>query len=185
MSDRDTSTPELLGGDRPRDQLLGGDQPRNQLLGRDRPRNQLRRAPGLIVSLLFVAATLSPALREPPRDSFPLSTYPMFSSVPKRAWLDVIVGFDEAGNEHKIPPQLVANFEVMQAAQTIRLAVRQRRAPQLCAEVAARVAADPDFDHVTSLEVQRRKFDPLTYFTTPPDERRLDLRRRARCEVPS
>jgi hypothetical protein len=144
-----------------------------------------RRAPALIFSTLVVAATLSPALREPPRDSFPLSSYPMFSSVPKRRWLDVIVGFDAAGNEVKIPPQLVANIEVMQAAETIRLAVRQRRAPQLCSEVAARVAGDPNFAHVVRLEVQRRKFDPLTYFTSPPSERLLDLRRRARCEVPS
>lgn len=152
-----------------------------------RPENRadFRRAPALIFSVLVIAATLSPALREPPRDSFPLSTYPMFSSVPKRAWLDVVVGFDAAGNEHRIPPQLVANVEVMQAAETIRLAVRQRRAPQLCAEVAARVAIDPDLDDVVRLEVQRRKFDPLTYFTSPPSERLLDLRRRARCEVPS
>lgn len=146
---------------------------------------KFRRAPALIFSVLVVAATLSPALREPPVDSFPLSTYPMFSSVPKTAWLDVIVGFDAAGSEHRIPPQLVANIEVMQAAETIRRAVRQRRAPQLCAEVAARVAVDPDFAHVVRLEVQRRKLDPLTYFTSPPNERLLDLRRRARCEVPS
>jgi hypothetical protein len=159
-------------------------------LGASRPAEfrratNFRRTPPLIFSVLVMAATLSPALREPSRDSFPLSTYPMFSSVPKAAWLDVIVGFDAAGNEHRIPPQLVANIEVMQAAQTIRLAVRQRRAPQLCVEVAARVAADPNFEHVVRLEVQRRKFDPLTYFTSPPSERLLDLRRRARCEVAS
>jgi hypothetical protein len=143
------------------------------------------RARPLIFSVLVIAVTLSPALREPPRDSFPLSTYPMFSSVPKRAWLDVIVGFDAAGNLQRIPPPLVANPEVMQAAETIRLAVRHQQAPQLCAEVAARVATDPNFDHVVRLEVQRRKFDPLTYFTTSPSERLLDLRRRASCEVPS
>ncbi len=137
------------------------------------------------MSLAVVAATLWPALREPPVDSFPLSTYPMFSTVPESAWLDVIVGFDAAGHEHKSPPQLVANYEVMQAAQTIRLAVRKRRAPQLCDEVAARVAEDPEFEAVVRLEVQRRKFDPLTYFTSPPSERLLGLRRRAKCEVAS
>jgi hypothetical protein len=137
-----------------------------------------------IFSIVVIAATLSPLLRKPPYDSFPLSTYPMFASVRKTAWLDVIVGFDAAGTEHRIPPRLVANAEVMQAAETIHLAVRQRRAPQLCQQVAARVAADPDFAHVVRLEVQRRKFDPLGYFTSPPEERLLDLRRRARCEVP-
>jgi hypothetical protein len=150
-----------------------------------RPAAPFRRVPALMFSVLVVAAMLSPALRDPPVDSFPLSTYPMFSSVPKSAWLDVIVGFDTAGSEHRIPPRLVANAEVMQAAETIRRAVRQRRAPQLCAEVAARVSLDPDFDHVVRLEVQRRKFDPLAYFSRPPSERLLDLRRRARCEVPS
>jgi hypothetical protein len=144
---------------------------------------RFRRAPALLFSAAVVAATLWPALRDPPVDSFPLSTYPMFSTVPESAWLDVIVGFDAAGMEHRIPPQLVANYEVMQAAQTIRLAVRRQRAPQLCDEVAARVADDPDFAHVVQLEVQRRKFDPLTYFTSPPSERLLDLRRKARCRV--
>lgn len=108
----------------------------------------------------------------------------MFSNVPESAWLDVIVGFDAGGGEHRIPPQLVANYEVMQAAQTIRLAVRKRKAGQLCHEVAARVAADPDFAHVVRLEVQRRKFDPLGYFTSPPSERLLGQRRKAGCEVP-
>jgi hypothetical protein len=138
----------------------------------------------LIFSVVVIAATLSPVLRRPTQDSFPLSTYPMFAGVRKTAWLDVIVGFDAAGNEQKIPPRLVANAEVMQASETIYLAVRRRRAPQLCHEVAARVASDPAFAHVVRLEVQRRKFDPLTYFTSPPDERLLGLRRRARCEVP-
>ena len=145
----------------------------------------MKRAPALLFCAAVIGATLWPLQGEPKDDSFPLSTYPMFSTVPKAAWLDVIVGFDASGKEFKIPPQLVANYEVMQAAQTIRLAVRKQRAPQLCAEVAARVAADPDFEHIVRLEVQRRKFDPLTYFTVPPSERLLGLRRRAKCEVPS
>jgi hypothetical protein len=147
--------------------------------------DRFRRAPALIFSVVVVAATLWPALRDPPVDSFPLSTYPMFSSVPRTAWLDVIVGFDADGLEYRIPPKLVANHEVMQAAETIRLAVRRKQAPQLCEEVAGRVAADRNFAHIVRLEVQRRKFDPLTYFTSPPSERLLDLRRRARCEVPA
>jgi hypothetical protein len=147
-------------------------------------RGEFRRTPALIFSIVVVVATLSPLLREPARDSFPLSSYPMFATVPRSAWLDVIVGFDAAGNEHRIPPRFVASFEVMHAAELIRRAVRQRRAPQLCREVAARVAADPDLEHVVRLEVQRRKFDPLTYFTSSPSERLLDLRRRAHGEVP-
>ncbi|PRP90250.1 hypothetical protein ENSA5_66620 [Enhygromyxa salina] len=148
----------------------------------------LRRAPALLVSALFVAAAVWPALREPPRDSFPLSNYPMFSTVRDKPWLDVIVGFDAEGEEHEIRPNLVANIEVMQAAQTIRRAVRARRAKLLCARVAERVAADGELGHIVRLEVQRRRFDPRTYFLDPevdPDGATpLAVRRKARCRVP-
>jgi hypothetical protein len=145
----------------------------------------LRRVPALLFSALVVAATIGPALRDPPRDSFPLSTFPMFSSVRKQAWLHVIVGFDAQDNEHKIPPSLVANIEVMQAAETIRIAVRRKRPKLLCEQVAARVAEDPDFAQIVRLEVQSRRFDPRTYFVEADGKTPLKLRRRARCEIPS
>jgi hypothetical protein len=146
-------------------------------------RPRLRRGPALLLSGLIVAAMVWPALRDPPRDSFPLSTYPMFSSVREQAWLNVIVGFDANQREHKIPPRLVANVEVMQAAETIRIAVRKRRPKLLCEQVAARVADDPDFAHVVRLEVQSRRFDPRTYFVEADGGMPLKLRRRARCEI--
>ena len=137
----------------------------------------------LLASLAFVGLTLSPALRDPPRDSFPLSTYPMFSTVRGPSWIHVVVGYDAQGEEHRIPPQLVANFEVMQAAQTIRRAVRAKRAKQLCAEVAARVVTDTDFAALVYLEVQSRRFDPARYFTTEDGQTPLEQRRRARCKL--
>jgi hypothetical protein len=142
------------------------------------------RAPALVLSALVVAATLWPALREPPRDSFPLSSYPMFSAVRGKAWIHVVVGFDAAGNEYKIPPRYVANFEVMQAAETIRRAVRRRGAPQLCEEIAARVAGARRLEQVVRLEVQSRRFDAHTYFVSPRGRVPLKQVRRARCPVP-
>lgn len=146
------------------------------------PERRFSRPLALLVSVVFIALTLWPALREPPEDSFPLSTYPMFSTVRKTTWLHVIVGYDAAGEEHKIPPPLVANFEVMQAAQTIRKAIRRKRAKQLCEEVAARVAARPGFAAVERLEVQSRLLDPRRYFEeggAVPKQ----IKRRARCEL--
>jgi hypothetical protein len=137
----------------------------------------------VLLSLLVVGATLWPLAWEPGRDSFPLSPYPMFSDIRERQWLDVIVGFDAAGNEHKIPSERVASFEVMQTAQTIRLAVRRRRAKQLCEQVAERVAADAELEHIVTLEVQRRQFDPRTYFVSDDGKVPLGIRRKARCPI--
>ena len=142
-----------------------------------------RRWPAVLVSLVLVVLTLSPALREQPYDSFPLSTYPMFSIVRKASWIHVVVGFDEDGQEYKIPPYYIANFEVMQAVQTIRREVRAKRAGALCEEVAGRVATSKRLAPVVRLEVQSRKFDPATYFVDDDGRVPLKLKRRARCKV--
>ncbi len=142
------------------------------------------RSLALLVSFVFVALTLWPALRDPPTDSFPLSTYPMFSSVRKTGWVHVVVGYDAAGDEHKIPPPLVANFEVMQAAETIRRAIRGKRAKQLCEEVAARAAANPDFAMLERLEVQSRRLEPLSCVTSEAGRTPSKIKRRARCQLP-
>ena len=147
------------------------------------PERGFSRPLALLVSLVFIALTLWPALRGPPTDSFPLSTYPMFSTVRKTSWLHVVVGYDAAGEEYKIPPPLVANFEVMQAAQTIRKAIRGKRAKQLCEEVAAKVAGRPGFTEVERIEVQSRLLDPSRYFVEPGGDEPKRIKRRARCEL--
>lgn len=122
-------------------------------------------------------------LRDPPQDSFPLSNYPMFSSVRDTDWIHIVVGFDAEDEEWAIPPGKVGSIEVMQAAETIRKAIRAKRADALCAQVAARVAEDPDYADVLVLEVQSRKFDPRTYFVEADGRQPLKLRRRARCTI--
>src|SRR5690606_37948515 len=141
------------------------------------------RALALIVSALTIAATMWPLLWEPGRDSFPLSSYPMFSSIRERPWIDVIVGYDADGREHRIGPKVVGNAEVMQAAQTIRKAVRRKQARSLCEQVAARVSEAPKYADIVRLEVQSRQFDPRTYFVSDAGKLPLRLRRRATCEV--
>jgi hypothetical protein len=147
------------------------------------PPPRFARVPALLISLLVVAATVWPALRDPPRDSFPLSTYPMFSSLRETAWVHVVVGFDADGGEHRVAPKMIANAEVMQAAQTIAKAVRRKQVGGLCAQVAERVGSSGDYAGLVRLEVQSRQFDPRTYFTSADGATPLRLRRRARCEV--
>lgn len=141
------------------------------------------RAAALMVSAVLIAATVWPALRDPPRDSFPLSTYPMFSALRERPWIDTVVGFDADDREHRIGPELVANAEVMQAAQTISKAIRRKQAGRLCEQIAARVASNSAHSDVVRLEIQSRQFDPRSYFVSATGKVPLRLRRRARCEV--
>jgi hypothetical protein len=149
-----------------------------------REHQDFRRIPALIVSALVIAATLWPVLWEPTRDSFPLSSYPMFSSVRNKAWVDVVVGFEADGRERRIGPRMLGSIEVMQAAQTVNQAIRRKQGKRLCEQVADRVARTPEYADVVRLELQSRQFDPRSYFTSEAGKRPLRLRRRARCEVP-
>jgi hypothetical protein len=141
-----------------------------------------RRWPAALFSLVIVGLTLAPMIRD--RDSFPLSNYPMFSSQRARPWIAVVVGIDDQGSQRPIPPRLVANAEVMQAAQTIANAVARKQAKPLCERVAARIADEPEWRTTIVVEVQSRQFDPRTYFTQPEGRTPLKVRKRARCKVP-
>ena len=95
-----------------------------------------------------------------------------------------VVGLDGAGSRVRVPPELIANDEVMQAARTVYHAVRKgrRATARLCRESAERV---PRWDHlrdVVRLEVVSERFDPIRYFSdgAPPER----VWRHARCTVP-
>jgi hypothetical protein len=79
---------------------------------------------------------------------------------------------------------LVANAEVMQAAETISKAVKRRQAKPLCERVAARIADEPDWQTIVEVQVQSRQFNPRTYFLSAEGREPLRVRRRARCRVP-
>lgn len=140
-----------------------------------------RRWPAALFSVVMLGLTIAPVARE--HDSFPLSSYPMFSSVRTKPWIAVVVGRDAAGEQRPIPPRLVANAEVMQAVQTIANAVKRKQAKPLCERVAARIADEPQWADVVEVEVQSRQFDPYTYFTQVEGRTPLKVRTRARCEV--
>ena len=99
--------------------------------------SRLRRlAPGLAALVI-----LSPLLRAPGNDTYPLSTYPMFTSDrgPVQDFATV-VGIDEAGSVLRLSPDLIAGTdEVMLASVTVERAVARGRVEGLCEEVAARV----------------------------------------------
>jgi hypothetical protein len=118
----------------------------------------------LMVGVLLAVA--SPVLRGPTEDSFPLSTYPMFARVIEHPWLTIAEGLDGRGIPVRLPPELVASDEPMQAMRTLSVTAGQGRRAlrQLCTRIAERVAGSERFAAVERVRIVRARFNPLAYF---------------------
>jgi hypothetical protein len=108
-----------------------------------------------IVTLLVVAAMVSPALARPPRDDFPLSTYPMFAvDRGPVSSIATAVGWTADGDRVRLSPRLLAGAdEPILAVRTARVAISDGAADDWCAEVATRVAAAGSRAEVERIEV--------------------------------
>jgi hypothetical protein len=134
-------------------------------------------------SVGLLLAVLWPILRDPPQDGFPLSNYPMFSADRRNADAEIghVVGFSREGRHRPVPPELLGTEEIMQASQTVRVAIRGGFAADLCRRTAARVQADPDHADLERLEVRTDWYDALAYFAGDTKPRRTHVH--ARCPV--
>lgn len=134
-------------------------------------------------SLGLLFAVLSPILRGRPKDGFPLSNYPMFSADRRSADAEIghVVGFSREGRHRPVPPELLGTEEIMQASQTVRVAIRGGFAADLCRRTAARVQADPKHADLERLEVRTDWYDALAYFAGDTKPRRTHVH--ARCPV--
>ncbi|MGD8863872.1 MAG: hypothetical protein PVI30_27910 [Myxococcales bacterium] len=143
-----------------------------------------RRAYAYAVSVLILGATVYPAFEDPGDDSFPLSTYPMFSRPkPRTVAVSSAVALGEGGFEQAVPPSYVANAEAMQALQTIKKSLRagRRAAQRLCRAIAARIDAggDPDFAQATEVALVTERIDSIAFLAGESDaggERRVHVR---------
>lgn len=145
----------------------------------------LERGYGYVVSVVLLGAMLYPLQTEPQRDSFPLSTYPMFS-IARPAFIEIghVVGVGADDQRRPLPPELVASGEVLQAKVAILATIqRGRRAVRdLCAEVSARIASDPSLSWVVWVEVRTDRYQVAGYFSGAKQP--LSGRLHARCKVP-
>ena len=136
-----------------------------------------------VFGLLVVLAVVTPVLRGAADDSYPLSTYPMFARVLDKPRLTVAEGITKTGGTVRLPPEMVANDEPMQAMRTLRLSgngdPRERKA--LCRQIASRVAAEPDFSEVMQVRIVRAQFEPLRYFEGAAEPERAE--RLVQCPV--
>ncbi len=143
---------------------------------------------GTAVSLVITALVLSPAFGDPSEDSFPLSTYPMFSRPkpdPSLVLTQVLAVFPN-GDRKPVPPKLAAgNEEVIQAMRMIALETYggEERAKSFCRDVADRIgrSSGSPWKEATGVEIVRSHFDTVAYFEEAPEP----LRRRTlkRCLV--
>jgi len=143
------------------------------------------RALAYVVLAAVLAALLAPPLWPPARDSYPLSTYPMFSRDRGRtSVVATAVGRDDDGRTQRLSPELVGGAdEAMLAVATAARAVAEgpAGARRLCQQVAERVAASDRRD-VVEVAVQVEHHDAVARFVDDAPAMRVE--RRALCAVP-
>ena len=134
---------------------------------------------------LLLAAVVSPMLRSPPVDGFPLSNYPMFAHDRDRSVrIGHVIAFDAGGGGRPVPPELLGTNEVMQAHQTVVVALRQGEAAaaDLCRETADAVRqAGGAWADAVRLQVRVDHYDSIAYFEGETRPRRSQTL--ATCEV--
>ncbi|MCU1343827.1 MAG: hypothetical protein JWL70_93 [Acidimicrobiia bacterium] len=116
------------------------------------------------------------------RDSFPLSTFPMFASQ-RTSSETVDTAVARAGTRiwRLDPERIAATDEVILAAATVSDAIANGHADRLCAEIAQRVlSAGPR--EATAVEVVTEQYDAVQWFAG----QRTPLQRQvhAQCAVP-
>lgn len=125
-----------------------------------------------LVSAAVLLAVLWPLTWRPPRDSFPLSSYPMFARNRRSATLSAVyaVADERGGGRTYVPPELIANREVLQARAVLDRAARGGRkgAMTLCREVSRRIAERGTGRLAEAVEVRiiRGRHDAVAYFET-------------------
>ena len=142
-----------------------------------------RRLAAIVVSVVVAIVVTQPAFRSPPRDSYPLSNYPMFANeLGTIADANTVVGITAAGEERKLSPRLIARTdEVIQAEGFVYSQLASGNADGLCRDVAARTA-DRGPDDVVAIEVVTRRQDSVAYWQ---GDRNPEVTVHARCEVVS
>ncbi len=116
-------------------------------------------------SAVVLIAVLLPVFGDPRSDSFPLSTYPMFSGRQSpNVNIAHVIGFTSAGERVILPPDAVGNDEVVQAFETSRRAAAAgaEESLALCMD-AAQWASEHRRDAVTFALITD-SFDAIQYF---------------------
>lgn len=142
------------------------------MVGHDAPASRKRRR---LVTAAVLLALVAPAMRD--RDSFPLSTQPMYASTrAATVSFPTVAGYDAGGQRTPLSLRSIARTDDALIGQArVSGAIADGRASELCAEVAGRAP-----DHVVRLEVVTERHDVVRLATR--DESLLGRDVHARCE---
>jgi hypothetical protein len=118
------------------------------------------------------------------RDSYPLSTFPMFSAdIDRTQAIDTAVGLRADGSVIRLTPAQISGTTIVnQAASVVSSAIGEAQAGSLCDQVAGRLGDELDTEAV-AVEVVTEHYDAVGWF----DGRRAPVERivHAHCAVPS
>lgn len=148
---------------------------------------RVHRLYGGLVSLAMVAAVLHPLARDPERDDFPLSTYPMFARPrPPTTRLNAAVAILGDGAELAIPPALIGAHETMQALHILSRSLRDGpdAARTLCRTIATRVSRSSDAQLRAARKVAIVSHDVDVIRYASGDRELTDPSTQVQCRVP-
>jgi hypothetical protein len=116
------------------------------------------------------------------RDSFPLSTFPMFSAdIDSTQSIATAVGVAADSSTVRLEPEVIAATTIVnQAVTVVADAIASGRADRLCADIAGRVRAGGPSDAV-AVEVVTEAYDAPEWFDG--DRQPVSRKVHARCEV--
>lgn len=136
-----------------------------------------------LAAVVLVGAMAAPALSDPPRDDFPLSTYPMFATHRgDQVEIPTAVGVGADGEIMRLSPGLLAGAnEPILAVRTAATAVGTGEAASWCAEVSRRLHDDGGYPGITKIEVRTERHDVLGTVIDGDDPLAIDVH--AQCGV--
>jgi len=143
----------------------------------------MNRVAAAVVSIALIGATLSPLVRDPVDDGFPLSTYPMFAwKRPTKLTMSYAIGETATGERRYLTPRVVGSGEVLQARAIVERAVNKGGSElgAFCRKVASNVARLERFADVARIRVMSGTHDAIEFLVR--DQRGVESER-AKCEV--
>jgi hypothetical protein len=144
----------------------------------------MSRVSAAVISIALIAATLSPLLRKPEDDGYPLSTYPMFAwKRPTKLSMSYPIGETSTGERRYLAPYLIGSGEVLQARAIVERAVGKGGAElkDFCARLAQRVGRDAYYADVVRIRVMSGTHESIEFRV----KHKLGVEyERTRCEVP-
>lgn len=143
----------------------------------------MNRALAAVVSVALVGATLSPLVRDPVDDGFPLSTYPMFAwKRPTKLTMSYAIGETDRGERRYLTPRVVGSGEVLQARAIVERAATKggKELAAFCQKIAGNVARLDRFRDVVRIRVMSGTHESIEFLV----DGKLGVEyERTRCEV--